>query len=613
MRDDLLLYYERELDYLRKSAANFAEKHPKVASRLVLEPTKCEDPHVERLLEAFAFLAARVHLKMDDEFPEITEALLSVVYPQLVRPIPSLSVVEFQLDPEKGKLASGMKIERNSPLYSKPISGIPCTFRTCYDTTLWPLTVAAAELSPPSQLKPAVKTSDSAWAIRLELRCARDVTFAALRPEKLRFYLDGESGLVNILYELLFSRLNRIQVRDLTAGSRLAPVTLPASALNAVGFGPDEGMVPYPSASFAGHRLLMEYFAFPEKFFFIDLCGLEAAAKAGFKDAIEVIFLLSDVEGSGRVQRLELELSKRTFRLGCSPVVNLFPQVAEPIQLNQRRYEYPITPDVRRPYSVEIFSIDEVTAINSASQKITTYEPFYSLRHSARKDDRSCFWLARRRPSNRPNDDGTDVSLSLLDLSLATVDPDATVLSVRTTCTNRDLPSRLPFGNQDSDFEMEGAVAMKRIVALRKPTAPVRPALGKSVLWRLVSHLSLNYLSLVDEGKDALQEILRLYDVGRTAYSQNVIQSILQIRSKRHFARLVSEQGVSFARGLRIEMEIDEDQFTGGGAFLFSAVLERYFGLAASLNSFTQLSVTTPQRKEGLHEWEPRSGRRMLI
>jgi type VI secretion system protein ImpG len=198
-------------------------------------------------------------------------------------------------------------------------------------------------------------------------------------------------------------------------------------------------------------------------------------------------------------------------------------------------------------------------------------------------------------------------------LSLATVNPDAAVLSVRTTCTNRDLPSRLPFGNQDSDFEMEGVAAMKRIVALRKPTAPVRPILGKSTLWRLVSHLSLNYLSLVDEGKDALQEILRLYDVGRTAYSQNVIESILQISSKPHFARLVSEQGVSFARGIRIEIEIDEDKFTGGGAFLFASVLERFLGLSASLNSFTQLSVTSPQRKEGLHEWQPRSGRRMLI
>src|SRR5450631_1771619 len=605
MRDDLLLYYERELDYLRKTAVQFAEKNPKVASRLVLEPTKCEDPHVERLLEGFAFLTARVHLKMEDEFPEITEGLLSVVYPQLVRPIPSLSVVEFQLDPEKGKLTSGMKIDRNSPLYSKPISGIPCTFRTCYDTTLWPLTVTSAELSPPSQLKPAVKTSDSAWAIRLELRCARDIALAALKPEKLRFYLDGESGLVNILYELLFSKLNRIQVRDLTLGSRLAPVTLPASALNAVGFGPDEGIVPYPSASFAGHRLLMEYFAFPEKFFFIDLCGLEAVAKAGFKDAIEVIFLLSDVEGSGRVQRLELELSKKTFRLGCSPVVNLFPQVAEPIQLDRRKYEYTVTPDVRRPHSMEVFSIDEVGSIDSTNQKITTYEPFYSLRHSAQKDNRSGFWLARRRASSRLNDEGTEVALSLIDLSTANVDAQASVLSVRTTCTNRDLPSRLPFGNQDSDFEMEGAAAMKRIVALRKPTQPVRPELGKSTLWRLISHLSLNYLSLVEQGKDALQEILGLSDVGRTAYSQNVIQSILEIRSRPHFTRLISEQGVSFARGLRIEMELDEDQFTGGGAFLFANVLERFFGLSVSLNSFTQLSVTTPQRKGALHEWQP--------
>jgi type VI secretion system protein ImpG len=613
MRDELLLYYERELDYLRKSAAQFAEKHPKVASRLVLEPTKCEDPHVERLLEAFAFLAARVHLKLDDEFPEITEALLSVVYPQLVRPIPSMSVVEFQLDPTKGKMTSALKIDRNTQLYSKPINGVPCSFRTCYNTTLWPISVAAAELRAPSQLSPPVKSLDSPWAIRLELQCGKDVTLSSLQPDKLRFYLDGEGGLVNTIYELLFSRLNRIVVRDLSAGSKAAPISLPASSLRAVGFGPDEGMVPYPSSSFAGHRLLMEYFAFPEKFFFIDIGGLEAVAEAGFKDKIEIIFLLSEVEGTGRVQRLELELSKKTFRLGCTPIVNLFEQVAEPIQLNQRRVEYPVVPDVRRPYAVEIFSVDEVSGIDSSSQKITRYEPFYSLRHFAKRDDRTCFWLARRRPAGRVNDDGTDISLSLVDLSLTTADPDATALSVRTTCTNRDLPSRLPFGNQDSDFEMEGAGNMKRIVALRKPTGPIRPALGKSVLWRLVSHLSLNYLSLVEEGKDALQEILRLYDVGRTAYSQNVIQSILQIKSRSTFARLVSEEGISFARGLRIDMELDEDQFSGGGAFLFAAVLERFFGLAASLNSFTQLSVTTPQRKEGLHEWEPRSGRRLLV
>ena len=613
MRDEMLLYYERELDYMRKSAAQFAEKHPKLASRLVLEPTKCEDPHVERLLEGFAFLASRIHLKMDDEFPEITEGLLSVVYPQLTRPIPSMSVVEFQLDPEKGKLTSSLKIDRGTQLHSKPVQQVPCTFRTSYDTVLWPLSVTAAEWNAPSRLKPAVRSNDSAWAIRLELQCARDVAFPALKLDKLRFFLDGESGFINTLYELLFSRLNRIVIRDLTPGSRLSPITLPASTLTPVGFGADEGMMPYSAASFAGHRLLMEYFAFPEKFFFIDLNGLQQIGEAGFKDAIEVIFLISEVEGDGRVQRLELELSKKTFRLGCAPVVNLFSQVAEPIQLNQRKYEYPIIPDVRRTWSTEVFSVDEVSAMNSNNQKITDFEPFYSLRHRARKEDRNCFWMARRRPSTQPNDDGTNVSLSMLDLTMAVVDPEATSLTVRVTCTNRDLPSRLPFGNQYSDFEMEGAAAMRRIVALRKPTAPVRPPLGKSTLWRLVSHLSLNYLSLVEEGKTALQEILRLYDIGRTAYSQNVIQSIMRIESKPHFSRLISEQGVSFARGTRIEMELDEDQFSGGGAFLFAAVLERYFGMSTSLNSFTQLSVTTRQRKEGLYEWQPRSGRKMLV
>jgi type VI secretion system protein ImpG len=612
MRDDLLLYYERELDYLRKLGVQFAEKHPKVASRLALEPAKCEDPHVERLLEAFAFLTARVHLKLDDEFPEITEALLSVVYPQLVRPIPSMSIVEFQLDPDKGKLTSGVAIPRHTPLYSRPIGGVPCTFRTCYETKLWPVSVEAAELSAPSRLKPAVKSSDSALAIRMELRCTRDLTFAALRPPALRFYLDGESGLVNTVYELLFSRLNRILIRDLSPNSRRSPITLPATALRPVGFDRDDSMVPYPASSFAGHRLLMEYFAFPEKFLFVELGELLTVADAGFGEAIEVIFLLSDAEGNGRIQRLELELAGKNFRLGCSPIANLFPQVAEPIQLNHRKAEYPLVPDVRRPYAVEVFSIDEVAAINTTNQTATVCEAFYSLRHAERGRERNCFWLGRRRPSSRPHDEGTDIFLSLVDLSMQTADPGATLLSVRTTCTNRDLPSRLPFGNQDSDFEMEGPVALKRIVALRKPTAAIRPPVGKGALWRLISHLSLNYLSLVDEGRDALKEILRLYDVGRTSWAQNVIESILEVRTRPHFARLISEQGISLVRGLRVEMELDEERFAGAGAFLFGVVLEHFLGMAVSLNSFTQLSITTPQRREELHTWEPRSGRRIL-
>jgi type VI secretion system protein ImpG len=406
--------------------------------------------------------------------------------------------------------------------------------------------------------------------------------------------------------------VERILVRD-PSKPKLPTVTLAPGSIRPVGFAADEGMLPHSHSSFIGHYLLLEYFAFPEKFFFVDLMGLEKAWPAGFQNNLEIIFLLSDVAGDDRRQRLELELSKDTFRLGCVPVVNLFPQTAEPIQLNQRKYEYPIVPDVRRPYAMEVYSVDQVSCINTSTQQTATFQPFYSLTHSARNDQQQCYWLATRRPTNRPNDEGTDVYVSLMDLSMRHTDPEGNILSIRTTCTNRELPSRLPIGRDDGDFELEGFSSLKRIVALRKPTGAVRPPTGKAVLWRLISHLSLNYLSLVDEGKEALQQILRLYDVGRSAYSRNVIDSILRVQSGARFARVSSENGVTFARGKGVELELDEDQFVGGGAFLFASVIERFLGLNSSLNSFTQLTAKTQQRKEVLHQWPPRAGRKVLI
>ena len=614
MRDDLRLYYEQELDYLRKEGVQFAEKHPKIASRLVIEPTKCEDPHVERLLEAFAFLTARVHLKIDDEFPEITEALLTVLYPQLVCPVPSMSVVEFQLDSEKGKLASSISIRKNSPLQSRPVQGVPCTFRTCYDTVLWPVSVAAAEMKPPSRLQPPIKAADASAAIRIQLNCAPGVTFQELKIDRLRFYMDGETGFLNGLYELLFSQLNRIVVRDATPGSKVPEAVLPADALREVGFDASEGLLPYSHRSFIGHHLLLEYFAFPQKFFFFDITGLQHLWTSGPKQSVEFVFLLSEIAQEEQRQRLELELSAKTFRLGCTPVVNLFPQVAEPIQLNQHKYEYQVVPDVRRPYSTEIYSVDEVAGINTDTQQRTIYEPFYSLRHAVRGGGKpASFYLARRRAAVRPNDEGTDIYLSLVDLAMRPVNPDANILSIRTTCTNRDLPARLPFGNAAGDFELEGAASIKSIVALCKPTQTVRPASGKAAQWRLISHLSLNYLSLVQEGAEALKQILRLYDFGQSAYSQNIIDSILRIQTRPRFTRLSSQYGITFARGTGIELHIDESQFVGGSAFLFASVLEHFLGLTASLNSFTQLSMKTPQRKEYSHEWQPRAGRRILV
>ena len=515
MRDDLLDYYERELTYIRKMAIQFSAKYPKIASRLQLEPDKCEDPHVERILEGFSFLAARVHLKIDDDFPEITEALMSVVYPQFVRPIPSMSIVEFQLDQDKGKVTTGFPIARGSTLYSKPVNGVPCKFRTCYDTTLWPLTVTAAEWKTPDRLQ-ACPCPAPMPLRRCDWSCSACPTwcFPKLGADSLRFYLNGESGVVNTLYELLCANLVKIVVRDPSPGSRVRPVTLPASALKPVGFEEDEGVLPYSSRSFLGYRLLQEYFTFPEKFLFLDLNGLDEVWPAGFKDRAEVIFLISNFEPDYQ-QRMELGVSSRTFRLGCCPIINLFEQTAEPILLNQRKHEYAIVPDVRRPNAVEVFSVDEVAILNPQTREIINFEPFYSFRHGREKQD--TFWLATRRPSLRPHDEGTEVYLSLCDLSQRPLFPDSDALTVRLTCTNRDLPARLPFGNEDGDFELEANASLKRIIALHKPTAPIRPPMGKSVMWRLISQLSLNYLSLVEGGRGGSAAILRALQLHRFA------------------------------------------------------------------------------------------------
>jgi len=612
VRDDLLLYYERELSFLRRMGAQFAEQYPKIASRLNLEADKCEDPHVERLLEAFAFLAARIHLKLDDEFPEITEALLSILYPHFIRPVPSMTIVDFRLNPAQAQIGMGMKIERGTVLSSRPVAGVPCKFRTCYDTHIWPVSVVAAEWKSPDRLRPAVKSADAAAVVRLELGCWRDLTFEKMALNPLRLFLNGESGLIHTLYELLCSRLIQIVVRDPSPGSRINPVILPPEALRPVGFGENESLLPHPRRSFEGYRLLHEFFTFPEKFFFLDVTGLETALQ-GFQQKAELLFLIAPFDFPERRQALEIGISAKTFQLSCAPAVNLFEQTAEPILLTQRRFEYPIIPDVRRPNATEIFSVDQVVSVRPDTQEPVRFEPFYSYHHGTASRQGQTFWIASRRASARRDDEGTEMFLSLVDLQQRPAAPDLDSLTVRLTCTNRDLPARLPFGMESGDFEIESAAPVQAVVALRKPTPSLRPPTGRNSLWRLLSHLSLNYLSLVSEGKEALQEILKLYDFTNSPYSMKQIEGILELKSRPHFARILSENGITFARGTRVDILLDEDNFVGGGVYLFSSVLEHFLGLYVTLNSFSQLCVSTRQRKEVVRLWPPRAGTKILL
>jgi type VI secretion system protein ImpG len=621
MRDELLAYYERELSFVRQMGAEFAHKYPKIAARLSLEADKCEDPHVERMIEAFAFLAGRLRLKIDDEFPEVTESLLNILYPHYLAPIPSMSIVQFSLDPERGKLSTGYQIEKGTQLYSSSVDGTACRFRTCYPTMLWPLEVASASLEP---LGPP--DNRGRWpqaVIKLKLKSLNETPFSELtvagvkgpRPiDNLRFFIDGEPQLVYPLYEAILSKAVRVELRPSEDGAgaqtkaRPSPIVLTPSCLKSVGFGVDEGMLPYSARSFVGYRLLTEYFSFPEKFLFFDIAGVDRAASAGFGHTIEILIVLAGLTPP----RSSVDVD--TFKLGCTPIVNLFDKIAEPILLTQQQSEYRVIPDIHRQMGTEIYSIDTVTSGDLTTRQFQRFEPFYSFRHRPEEQRNKTFWYPTRRASTRADDLGTEMYLTLVDLGFNPNVPAGQTVIVHATCTNRDLPVKLPFGGREGELEIEEAAPLSRVRCLKKPTETLRPPMRRGAQWRLISHLSLNHLSLV-EGADALEslrEILMLYDFADSAATRKQIMGITSVDSRRVVRRMGHRIGAGFVRGIETSIEFDEEQYVGGGVFLFASVLERFLALYASVNSFSQLVARTKQR-EDLKRWQASAGEQIVL
>lgn len=600
MSDELLHYYERELTFIRELGGEFARKYPKIAGRLQLEADNCEDPHTERLIEAFALLTGRVHKKIEDHFPEITESLFQVLYPHYVAPIPSMSVVVFDAV-KQAVPTTGYRIEKNTTLHSKPIGGVPCQFATGYPVTLWPVEVVSAELAEPARL---VKNAQQSVVLRLET--AHGTGFSQLPARTLRFFLNGTPQHVYHLYELLFNNVCQVEFSWTDSRGALESVTLEGDVIRPVGFEPDEALIPCDSRTHAGYPLLFEYFCFPEKFLFFDLHGFEKLAGRNIGETVEVTVYLN------RLAKPGLLVSRDTFCLHATPVINIFKRSAEPLHLDHRRSEYRIIPDLRRDGSTEVYRIERVTSSAIGRDRETVYRPFYSMNHHADDAGRPggrAYWHARRQPSGKEGDDGTDLYISFADLDFQVADPGAEVVHLLVTCTNRDLPARLTIGDPCGDFETESAAPVSAIRALVKPTLPRRPKLGAKLQWRLISHLSLNYLSLLEGGGEALKEMLKLYDFDNSPATSQQVNGLVQLRQEYVTKRV----GPAFCRGLKITLVFDEEKYVGTGLYLFASILERFLGEYVSINSFTILAVETLQRKEKLKQWPARNGQRLLL
>ncbi len=584
MIDRLLDYYQRELAFIRDMGAQFAKQHPKVAGRLRLDADSVEDPHVARLIEASALLAARTRIKIDDRFPEICQAILHTVYPHYLAPIPPSAIVELSLADMASDSVTAYSLPRGSRIETDPIGGEPCRFRTCFNTELWPMTISQVDyLVPPLPFETSPWNKDVQSAIRIRLTAPNSKTkLNLLEIKSIRLFLGGSTACSNALVHAFLGH---------SLGAALANESqiefLPKSTVKQVGFEHDESVLPHNPRGISCYRLLSEFFSAHHKFRFVDIDVSKAWSKLNDEGFVDIVLFLSRSHPV-----LMRELDKDTIRLGCTPMVNLFFKRAEPIRQTANMTEYRVVASARAQATMEVYSIDRVTALTVSGQE-KTFLPFYHPNHSS---DAALYWHARRERSlglTSEDDRGTEMYISTTDLSGLGNGDDSRTLDVELTCLNRDLVASLPFGGGQPKLTVATSAGAVLAKCITPPTPTLRPIDDTEYHWRLISHLSLNQLSLTDSdsGATAVREILRLYNHNDDGENPKAISSILNITYQRSTARVVDKHGSNFCRGIDVYLTVDSDRLNGTGEYLFCTVLDRFFSLYSSINSFTRLTV----------------------
>ncbi|MFY8095761.1 MAG: type VI secretion system baseplate subunit TssF [Niveispirillum sp.] len=618
MNEELLSYYQRELASLRRTGRQFAERHPRVAGRLHLTADVSPDPHVERLIEATALLAARIQARIQDGVPEITQALLHATYPHLIQPVPARTILLMQVNMETGDAVRGVVVERGAELHSQPLrhgpgaDQVPCRFVTGADTTLWPIEIAEIAVEPVSISPLRGIARGGNLIVRCHLRALGGASFDDMPINSLRLFLDGPPAARSGLYELLFSRLKGVAVGVVPPGrTRMEHVALPLARIIPVGFAEDEGVFAYDPRTPLGYRLLLEYLSFPDKFMFAEVDGLRGAL-SGTEAELSFVLDTDDIPGS-TVETLR-EAGRDLLRLGCVPAINQFGMDLEPVRLNQQVARYPLTPDTRRPLAYEVHAIQDVTLVMRQNQVLRQHiAPLYAQHRQARSNEPGLYW---HHAVEAAPDGAQESALSLSDAAGALLDLGDGVVNVHALCGNRDLASRLTslsFGLARDPSRIGEAHA------LRRPFRPLRPANAGRSHWQLISHLSFNRLSLSQGGDAALRGLLAVHNLAHPEKDAVLFKEVQQqidslqdmsVRPARH--RVGPADRSAWCMGSEVALTFDESDATGS-RYLFAAVLERFLALHAAANSFTTVTALSQQRKNRMAQWLPRAGTRPLI
>ena len=582
------IYYQEELAFLREMGREFAAAYPAVAH--MLESAEA-DPDVERLLEGVAFLTGRVRQKLDDEIPELFQSLMSLMWPHYLRPVPSTGILRFE--PIADQLSEVTTVPRGTEVDSVPVDGTACRFRTCSDVELAPLELERAELELPMG-------TDA--RLRIGLKAAGKVPCDSMKLRRLRFFLADEVVAASSLYLWLMRYARYVELRNPKTNRTLR---LPTNCIRVGGFGEHESILPYPEHSFSGYRLLQEYFTCPQKFFFFEITGLERLLHLEASDRFEILIPFS------RRPEETLRVERNSLRLSCTPIVNLFQHSADGIRVDHRRTQYLIRPSTigAPPEHYEIYSVDKVVGLVQGQAERRAYPALATFEHSLGDSGQGIYHQTRL--LDAVAGEGTDTYIAFVSADEKHVVPPTETISIDLTVSNRNLAARLKVG--DVSAPTTGSPEYARFRNITPISRSLRPPLGRGLHWRLISHLSLNYLSL--QSIEALRGILELYNYqalyDRKAARENILrlEGLVSLEAQ-PVERLIRGAPV---RGMNIQMEMKEDNFAGeGDMYLFATVLNEFFALYASMNSFTELHVRGTRYGE-VYKWPPRLGQQTIL
>jgi len=620
----LLRYYNEELRHLREMGAEFAQQFPKIASRLGMEGLEVTDPYVERLLEGFAFLAGRIQLKIDAEFPRFTQRLLEIVYPQFLAPTPSMLVA--QVHPELGdpSLANGIKLPRGSLLHGQPgkAGATACEFRTAHELTMWPLELTQVEYFSHAADLPMASVPE--WrkyrsGLRLRIRTTAGLDFAQLALNDLRLHCTGTDDVAYRLHELACGHAMGVLVLPSKRPAAWHE-TLEGDCIEAAGFGDDEALLPQTLHGFEGYRLLQEYFAFPQRFLFFDICGIgEALRKHGGNEA-DIVILFSRPDNA-LLQAVDVSC----MALHAVPAINLLEKRCDRIHVSTDSADFHVVPDRTRPMDYEVHSLLEVQGYGTGVNSEWQFLPFYNAFHTEDRGHAAYYSMQReprllsqhqQREGPRTSYIGTEIYLSVVDAREAPFPAELRQLGVRALCTNRDLPVLMPVGTPKGDLTLAQTAPVKMIQVIKGPSRPVSAMRESNLAWKLINQLSLNHLSLTDtdaeQGAAAMRQILRLYAQTGDAGAQRQVDGVRSVVMKSVVRRLPMPGPITFGRGVELKVEIDDLAFEGASAFLLGCVLERFVARHVSINGFTQMRMHSAGRGDIL-VGRPRVGVRPIL